>query len=139
MPAKRGKRLSMEMRTKLVQAVQDQGLTIAEASRRLMIPDSTAQSFLQHHAANGIEAKKQGGNCHPVLNDEHLQWIQDQLDNKADLQVSDIQQKIQEAFNFKMPPSASTIDRVINNKLHYMLKVLKVEPADYNRANRVEA
>ncbi|CBQ73239.1 related to transposase [Sporisorium reilianum SRZ2] len=123
MPPKRGKMLSLETRSKLVQAVNEQRLTVAEAARRFMVPESTARSFLKHHASSSrIKAKKQGGNRHPVLNDEHLQSIQEQLDNKADLRVSDIQQKIQEAFNFKKPPSASTINRAINNKLHYTLK-----------------
>ncbi|SNX85512.1 related to transposase [Melanopsichium pennsylvanicum] len=120
MPKTRVKMLSLETRTKLVQAVSEHRLTIAEATHHLMVPESTAQSFLKHHASSGkIESKKQGGNQEPVLKYKHLQGIQDRLDNKADIRFSDIQQKIQEAFHFESRRTASTIDRAVNNKLHY--------------------
>ena len=137
----RRQRLSLEIRTRLVQAVNEQQLSIAEAARRLMVPENSACSFLKHYNDTGkIEPKKTGGNRQPVLTEEHLDWIQAQIDKKANVRVSDLHNDIQKAFQFNTkPPSCSAIDEAIKTKLHYTLKLLKVEPADYNSPERIAA
>ena len=76
----------LETHTKLVVAVHEEGHSAAEAARRLQVPATTARTILKHYKATGcIEAEKQGGNHHSVLNDEHLTWIAAELDRKANL------------------------------------------------------
>jgi transposase len=99
---------------------------------------TTARSFLKHYEKTGkLEPKERGGNRRPVLKKEHLEWIQQQLDRKADLRVSDLVADIQKVFHFDKVPCPSTIDHAINMQLRYTLKVLKPEPADFNTPSRL--
>ncbi|CBQ70077.1 hypothetical protein sr10056 [Sporisorium reilianum SRZ2] len=103
-----------------------------------MVPRTTAFSFFKHYRETGqAQAKKQGGNRQPVLTQEHLDWIQSQLDKRADTRVADLHNDIQKVFTFATPPSCSAINNTINNKLRYTLKLLHVEPANYNSPGRI--
>ena len=73
MPPRRGKNLSLEIREKLLKAVNEQHLSISEAAHNLMVPRTTAFSFFKHYReTDQAQAKKQGGNRQPVLTQEHL-------------------------------------------------------------------
>ncbi|GAK64096.1 transposase [Moesziomyces antarcticus] len=140
MPRSKSKTLSLETRTKLLEAINKQNMSVAEASRRLMVPYTTARSFIQHYKETGhVEPKKMGGNREPVLTNEHLDWIQSKLDNKSDIRLADIHNDMKRAFTFDKLPSITSIHRAINTKLQYTLKLLRVEPADYNKPSRIQA
>ena len=73
MPRATSKTLSLETRNKLLHAVNEEKQSVAVATRRLMVPYTTARSFLQHYQHTGqAETKKMCGNRAPALNDEHF-------------------------------------------------------------------
>jgi transposase len=62
-----------------------------QTAKEVSVPMSSARTILKHYHETGkLEPKQRGGNRRPVLTEEHLDWLQEQLDLKADLRVSDL-------------------------------------------------
>ncbi|SNX85510.1 uncharacterized protein MEPE_04219 [Melanopsichium pennsylvanicum] len=117
------KTLSLEVREKILKAINEHDLPTTEGPRRLIIPDATVRSYIEHYESTSqVEPKKMGGNCQHVLTDEHHDWLLPRIDKKSDTRNSDL---------------FTTVNKLSSSITRHCSAVLKAEPADYNQPGMI--
>ncbi|KAG0333831.1 hypothetical protein BG005_005035, partial [Podila minutissima] len=86
-----------------------------------------------------FDTKPRGGNRFPVLEEEHIEWITQKLEERPDTPLRQIQVDLNEHFQLAPPVSKSTVSRAVQNQIEFSLKLIRYEPADYNSEERIEA
>lgn len=81
--------------------------------------------------------KSKGGVCYPVLQDEHIQWLMEKLDANPDMIVESLHHQLNEAFQFPCPTSTSCLSKAIRNQARYIPKLMRNEPKNYNKEERL--
>lgn len=93
----------------------------------------TFKSIVKIYRETGrVEKKQKGGRSHNRINDEHLQFIKDCVDENPSVTLGTIQEKMKNHFNMERPHSISGIDYALKNRIQYTLKQIHKYPERRN-------
>ncbi|KAG0195991.1 hypothetical protein BGX33_002266 [Mortierella sp. NVP41] len=136
---KKQRRISDRDRLNIIESITNEVHTIGETAERFKLPESTVRSVYKTFERNGrIVQLPRGGNRHPRLEQEHLNWIKDRLLEEPDLSISDLHAELNKKFRLRPPVSRNTIQNAVDKRIAYTLKLVHPELEDYNSDARRE-
>jgi len=117
--------LSQDLKERIVRSVIDAGLTQAETSRRLMVTEATVSRTMQAFRERGTVAPVEfTPGPAPKLQEEHLEWLRDQVEQSPFLSTYELTPMFNEAF-----PEVSVHRSTILRALHRLSLSVKKRPA----------
>jgi transposase len=124
---------------KIINSIYDEGLTVAETAKRFGFPYHTVRSISQKFETDGSDTTKpRGGNKYPVLAQEHINYLVEQLDEHPDGTIDELTNGLNQNFDFSRPISRTAVSRVVREQAGYTLKLLRSEPEDFNSGRRIQ-
>ncbi|KAF9273605.1 hypothetical protein BGZ74_004705 [Mortierella antarctica] len=109
-------KIDTTMCQKIINVIYNEWQTKAEAARRFDYPYSTIKAIADRYEIDGsFDTKPRGGNQFPVLEEEHIEWITQKLENRPDIPLQQIQVDLNEHFQLEPPVSKSTVSRAVQN------------------------
>ena len=124
---------------KIINAIYNERQTKAEVARRFDYPYSTIKGIADRFESDGsLDTKPRGGNRFAVLEEEHLEWIAQRLEERPDTPIKHIRREMIDHFQMVPAVSMSTVSRNIRNRIEFSLKLIRYEPVDYNSEQRIE-
>ncbi|KAF9316277.1 hypothetical protein BG006_003629 [Podila minutissima] len=119
---------------------------MALVAHNFNIPASTVRSIVSTFLHTScIDKLPRGGNCTSKIEQAHLDWLTENLDEFGSHPIQWLTIKVNEHFQIQPPLTQHSIDRAINKlttytlKLTtYTLKLMRVEPERYNDLEHIE-
>ncbi|KAF9380210.1 hypothetical protein CPB97_008506 [Podila verticillata] len=142
MPAirrRKNNKIDNTTRERIIELVVDQGMTMALVARNFNIPPSTVRSIVSTFIQTSrIDKLPRGRNRHSRVEQVHLDWLTENMDDFAGRPVQWLTTKLNEHFQIQPPIAQRTVDKAINKLTAYMLKLMRVEPERYNDPECIE-
>lgn len=113
--------------------VTEEGKTMAEVAKWYKFPPSTIRAIVNTFLdTNQVDKLPRGGDRRGQVNQEHLDWLTDKLDEFAGRPVQLLAKELNEHFGLQPPIIERTLARAINMLTTYTLKLMRVESERYN-------
>lgn len=121
------------MRRKIVQSVDDEGLTVFATAKSFGFPHSIVRGIYNTFMATGRTSKlPRGENRRRLLEEQHIEWLRSRIDQRVDMTIGDLHCELNEHFALDPPVSKTSVHRAITDMLGYTLKLIRREPDRYN-------
>jgi len=85
-----------------------------------------------------VEKLLRDGNRGSRVEQAHLDWLTENMDEFAGRPVQWLTTQLNEHFQIQPPLAKRTVDKAINKLTAYTLKLMRVEPERYNDPERIE-
>ncbi|KAG9070399.1 hypothetical protein KI688_009736 [Linnemannia hyalina] len=125
---------------RIIELVVDQAKTMAMVARNFNIPASTVRSiantFIQ---ANRISQLPRGGSRISRVQQSHLDWLIENMDEFAGRLFELLTNQLNEHFQIQPPLSQRTVDRAIDKLTAYTLKLMRADAERYNEPEHIES
>ncbi|KAG1474882.1 hypothetical protein G6F56_000071 [Rhizopus delemar] len=93
-------------------------MSFNKMAKNMRVRTPTLKSIIKIYRETGrVEKKQRGGRSHNRINDEHLQFIKDCVDENPSVTLGTIQEKMKNHFNMERPHSISGIDYALKNRI----------------------
>ncbi|KAF9548739.1 hypothetical protein EC957_005672 [Mortierella hygrophila] len=136
---KKQRQISDRNRLNIIEFITNEVHTINETPERFKLPESTVRSIYKTFERTGrVTQLPRGGNRHPRLEQEHLNWIKNRLLQEPSLSISDLHAELNKKFSFRPPVSRNTVRDAVDKRIAYTLKLVHPELEDYNSNARRE-
>ncbi|KAF9089778.1 hypothetical protein BGX29_011867, partial [Mortierella sp. GBA35] len=138
-PNKKQRRLSDRGRFNIIESITNKAHTIVETAERFKLPESTVRSvYRTFERTDRVIKLPRGGNRHPRLEQEHLNWIKNRLLQEPGLSISDLHAELNKKFRLRSPVSRNTVQNAVDKRIAYTLKLVHSELEDCNSDARRE-
>ncbi|OAQ22780.1 hypothetical protein K457DRAFT_25691 [Linnemannia elongata AG-77] len=112
---------------------------MASVASTLNIPASTVRSVVNTFCQTSRIAKvPRGGKRISRIEQSHLDWLPENIDEFAGRPVEWLTNQLNEYFQIQPPLARRTVDRAINKLTTYTLKLMRAESERYNDPERIE-
>ncbi|KAG1437941.1 hypothetical protein G6F56_012858 [Rhizopus delemar] len=102
-------------------------------AQNMRVRTPTFKNIVKIYRETGRVGKQQRrGRSHNRINDGHLQFIKDCVDENPSVTLGTIQEKMKNHFNMERPHSISGIDYALKNRIQYTLKQRHKHPKRRN-------
>src|SRR5690242_20457219 len=134
MPAQRRRKnnkIDNTTRERIIDLVTDQGMTMALVARNFNIPPSTVRSIVSTFIhTSRVDKLPRGGNRGSRVEQAHLDWLTENMDEFAGRPVQWLTIKLNEHFQIEPPLAQRTVDKAINKLTTYTLKLMRSSQRD---------
>ncbi|KAI1291520.1 hypothetical protein EDD11_008864 [Mortierella claussenii] len=138
--SRKNKKIDDSTRERITELVTDKGKTMASMAGDLNIPASTVRSIVNTLIqANRISKLPRGGNRISRIQQSHLDWLTENMDEFAGHPVEWLTNQLNEHFQIQPPLARRTVNRAINMLTTYTLRLMRAESERYNDPERIEA
>ncbi|KAF9206594.1 hypothetical protein BGZ59_011600 [Podila verticillata] len=112
---------------------------MALVARNFNILASTVRSIVNTFIETSrIDKLPRGRNCSNRVEQVHLDWLTENMDEFAGRPVQWLTTKLNEHFQIQPHLAQRTVDKAINKLTAYTLKLMRVEPEIFNDPERIE-